>query len=98
MIEDYALNPEAIKQIAYRIKHLETSELTKLYEQQSGEIAFILESELRSRGISTNLKEVMSPYEQFFIDEAKLFDKFRCGRTQEGRDLSIPKISSEYAK
>ena len=40
----------------------------------------------------------MSPYEQFFIDEAKLFDKFRSGRTQEGRDLSIPKISSEYAK
>jgi hypothetical protein len=36
LIEDYTLNPEAIKQIAFKAKFLSTPDLTKLYEQQSG--------------------------------------------------------------
>jgi len=36
LIEDYTLNPEAIKQIAFKVKFLSSSDLTKLLEQQSG--------------------------------------------------------------
>jgi hypothetical protein len=36
LIEDYTLNPEAIKQIAFKIKYLPTPDLKKLFEQQSG--------------------------------------------------------------
>ena len=92
------MNPEAIKLIAYRVKFLETADITKLYDQQSGEVAFILEAELRSRGILVTSNDMMSPYDKLFIDEAKLFDKFRGGRHCESGLINIPKISAEYAK
>jgi hypothetical protein len=62
LIEDFTLNPEAIKQIVLKIKFLPIAELFKVYSQQSGEIAFVLEAELRSRGVSVPCKEPISSY------------------------------------
>lgn len=36
LIEDYTLNPEAIKQIVFKIKYLPTPDLKRLFDQQSG--------------------------------------------------------------
>ena len=52
----------------FKIKFLPVEELHRIYTQQSGEIAFVLEAELRSRGVSLPSKEGISLYEQFFID------------------------------
>ena len=84
-------------EIYFKVKFLPSEDLHKLYEQQSGEIAFILEDELRKRGISTNFKDLTCPYDQLFIDEAKLFDKVRSGRYHEMKDVIIPEMSSKFA-
>jgi hypothetical protein len=42
LIEDYTLNPEAIKQISLRIKYLPTSDLHKLQGQHSGEVGYVV--------------------------------------------------------
>jgi hypothetical protein len=75
LIEDYTLNPEAIKQIVFKIKYVPTRELQKLHSQQSGEIAYVLEAELRNRGI--NFPPEANSYEFFFMDESKIYERLK---------------------
>ncbi len=42
LIEDYTLNPEAIKQISLKIKFLPTGDLQKLQGQHSGEVGYVV--------------------------------------------------------
>lgn len=42
LIEDYTLNPEAIKQIILKIKFLNTQDLKKILTSSEGEVKFAL--------------------------------------------------------
>lgn len=94
LIEDYTLNPEAIKQIALRIKFLPTADLERLRGQHSGEVAYVVEAELRNRGIM--FPPEANSYEYFFVDESKLYDRLRTRREEREREVVIPQFSKQF--
>jgi hypothetical protein len=94
LIEDYTLNPEAIKQIALRIKFLPTGDVEKLRGQHSGEVAYVVEAELRNRGII--FPPEINNYEYFFVDESKIYDRLRTRREERDREVVIPQFSKQF--
>ena len=74
-----------------------TEELEKLQAQQTCEILFVIEAELRNRSIFPLKKEKAHAYDSLFIDEAKLFEKVKHRGRNETRHLEIPQINAKFA-